>query len=467
MSAAAITNGIQYLFIFILALLLAGCATYPVNAPTETLNFDGRVEFSNMRAQEELEDEILFLLTFSGGGTRAAALSYGVLEVLADTRINLNGSQERLLDEIDLISSVSGGSFTAAYFGLFGDRIFEDFEQDFLKRNIQGELIRQLFNPKNWFRLPSKTFGRSDLAAEHYDKHLFKDLTFGDLLDRTGPAIILNATDATAGAGFSFHQSQFDWLCSNIADYPVSRAVAASSAVPGALGSITVRNYAGTCEYKLPDWAQNALAHEPTHTPVYRQAQRISKYMDAEQRPFVHLLDGGLSDNLGVRALIDQITQAGGIVEGTRNIGAKNLRKIVVLIVNAETASEKELDLMDHLPLVGQLSAASGVPINRYNYETIGHLIDSLNLWQEELVKERCPSGQTSDGGGTENCEPLDTYFIEVGFDSLKDKSEQEYFKVLPTSFKLAEDEVDNLRDAAAKILQTSTEFQRLLQDLR
>jgi len=449
------------------ALLLTGCASYHVNSPAKTLDFEDRVDFLSMRAQEKREDEILFFVTFSGGGTRAAALSYGVLEALADTSINLNGQQGRLLDEIDLISSVSGGSFTSAYYGLFGDQIFEDFEKRFLKHNIQRDLFWQPFNPKNWVRLPSRKFGRSDLAAELYDRKLFRNLTFADLRDGPGPAIIINATDATAGTGFNFVQPQFDWICSNIASYPVSRAVAASSAVPGVLGSISLRNYACSCDYEMPDWAQRALAEHQTHEPEFRQAERISNYLDAGKRPYVHLLDGGLSDNLGARALIDQVIQFGGIVEGVQRVGRDELRKIVVLIVNAETASEKGLDLMDHLPLVAQLSSASSVPINRYNHETISLLFRKLNIWREELFKERCLSQKTSDIVNTKTCPQVETYFIEVNFDALKDKLEREYFKELPTSFNLADEEVDNLRDAAARILRGSGEFQRLLGDLR
>ncbi len=50
----------------------------------------------------------------------------------------MDGKTRRLLDEVDGISSVSGGSFTAAYYGLFGDRIFIDFEEKFLKRDVQS-----------------------------------------------------------------------------------------------------------------------------------------------------------------------------------------------------------------------------------------------------------------------------------------------------------------------------------------
>ncbi len=102
------------------------------------------------------------LLAFSGGGTRAAALSYGVLQELRDTQVTVAGRDERLIDEADTISSVSGGSFTSAYYGLYGERIFADYEQRFLRRNIQGELIWALLNPLNWFSL--FRYGRLELA---------------------------------------------------------------------------------------------------------------------------------------------------------------------------------------------------------------------------------------------------------------------------------------------------------------
>jgi NTE family protein len=62
----------------------------------------------------------------------------------------IDGKRRRLLDEIDAISSVFGGRFTAAYYGLFGDRIFEDFEAKFLKNNVQGALFGRMLSPLNW-----------------------------------------------------------------------------------------------------------------------------------------------------------------------------------------------------------------------------------------------------------------------------------------------------------------------------
>jgi NTE family protein len=450
----------------LLPIVLGGCATYPVNDQMENLNTDDRVDFANMRQAERLGNSVLLLVTFSGGGTRAAALSYGVLEVLANTSVNLNGNKGRLIDEIDLISSVSGGSFVAAYYGLYGDKIFDGFESRFLKNNVQGALTRQLFNPKNWLRLPSNTFGRSDLAAELYDQYLFAGLTFGDLRDSTGPAVVINTTDAVAGTQFSFLQPHFDWLCSDISSYPVSRAVAASSAVPGVLGSISLHNYSGSCNYETPDWVKLALDARDTYSTEFRQAERIASYMDADKRPYIHLLDGGLSDNLGVRTIIDQIKQHGGLGKGLKKIGADDITKLVVLVVNAETTTEKDLNLLESLPLAAQLGVASGVPINRYNYETVALLLGQMDSWRDEVMAERCGNSESGQDYQDSQCAGLDTYFIEVEFDALADESEKQYFKELPTSFKLSGKEVDNLRDAAARILGDSAEFQRLLKDL-
>ena len=89
------------------------------------------------------------LLAFSGGGTRAAAMSYGVMQELRDTLIDVDGKSVRVLDEVDAISSVSGGSFTAAYYGLYRDRLFTDYESEFLRQSVHFAFSRRkpMFTP--------------------------------------------------------------------------------------------------------------------------------------------------------------------------------------------------------------------------------------------------------------------------------------------------------------------------------
>ena len=171
----------------------------------------------------------------------------------------------RLLDEVDIITGVSGGSFTALAYGLYGDKLFTDYEQRFLKRNVQGEIIARAFNPLYWPKLSSTSWGRSELAAQLYDEILFNGATFGDLDRGDGPLILASATDISTGARFTFSQGIFDIICSDLNAVPLSRAAAASSAVPVVLSSITISNYGGTCNSTFPAWAKPFVgSDEPT-----------------------------------------------------------------------------------------------------------------------------------------------------------------------------------------------------------
>ena len=157
-------KGTPVLLVFVL--LGSGCAHYPINAPLAAVDARTGYRFENT-AFSTNSDDLLLMLAFSGGGTRAAALDFGVLEELARTSVGPPSAQHRLIDEVDLISSVSGGSFTAAYYALWGDRIFSDFEPQFLKKRVQNALRLRILAPWNTVRLFSPTFNRSDLAAEY------------------------------------------------------------------------------------------------------------------------------------------------------------------------------------------------------------------------------------------------------------------------------------------------------------
>jgi NTE family protein len=227
-------------------LVLTACtAHYTVNNRIETVKSVERYSLGNTAGSEK-SDELLLILTFSGGGTRAATLSYGILQALADTQIAVDGKQRRLLDEVDLISSVSGGSLTSAYYGLFGDRIFEDFETKFLLRNVEEELAWRIIALSSWSKLASSYYARSDLAAEYFDEILFEGKTFSDFQIPRLPMIAINATDIALGTQFTFLGNQFAPICADLSSYPVSRAVTASAAVPGLFSSIVLKNYAGT-----------------------------------------------------------------------------------------------------------------------------------------------------------------------------------------------------------------------------
>ncbi|HSV59741.1 MAG TPA: patatin-like phospholipase family protein [Variovorax sp.] len=218
------------------AAVLAGCGTAVVqpNERIERVDPSSGYRISKLvqrsRAAKD-SPETLFILTFFGGGTRAAALPYGVLEELQRTRIRLRGGPlHSLLSEVDLITGVSGGSFTALAYALYGERLFSEYEQRFLKRDVEGELARRTFlSPSNWSKLASSEYGRSELAADFYDEILFANATFNDLLALNTPATAVTGTDLSTGARFQFSQDQFDLICSDLAKVKLSRAAATSS----------------------------------------------------------------------------------------------------------------------------------------------------------------------------------------------------------------------------------------------
>jgi len=451
--------------LFLAAVLISGCAHYPINEPLKEYDPNAGYRAKSMRVPGKSDDMLIFL-TFSGGGTRAAAFSYGVLEVLANTEITVEGKSRRLLDEVDTISSVSGGSFTAGYYGLFGDRIFRDFESRFLKKNIQGELIGKVFNPVNVVRLLSPYFDRSDLAAEYYDRHVFDGGTIGDIEARKGPMVIINATDMTYGVRIGFTQDTFDAICSDLTNFPVARAVAASSAVPVIFSPLTVRNYAGSCNYTIPEPIGHVFKENNLTDRQFYLANNIKPYLDAKDKPYLHLIDGGVADNLGLRAIVDRIILRGDFWKTIRNTHHENVHKVVFIVVNSETQPDSKWDKMESPPaLAAMLESYSTIAIERYNVETVALLKENLKEWAGQVRSRRCSGKTVSTEPGS--CGDIQFYMVEVKFDALKDEMERWYFKRLSTSFALEPEDVDNLRDAARRILAESAEFQRLLRDLR
>jgi NTE family protein len=447
--------------------LTGGCAHYPVNAPLEQYSPDTGYRSKNMGVPGNSEELLLFL-TFSGGGTRAAAFSYGVLEELARTEVSINGQKRRLLDEVDIISGVSGGSFTAAYYGLFGDRIFEDYEERFLRKNIQGELVvRKYFFIPNWFRLWSPNFDASDLAAEMYDKELFDGGTFGDIAARGGPHILINATDLTEGITFPFIQDYFDFICSDLTDYPVARAAAASSAVPIVLTPITLKNYRNEidCGF-MPEKLDDALMNRDKSRRYY-QALHVSPYMlEPDKKRYVHLVDGGISDNLGLRIAIDRVVQLDSLWTTLKRANRMNTTKIVFVVVNAETGVDKSPDLKESpAGMLTVLGSVTSTPLSRYNFETMELLKSDFKKWGEDIRLERCSDPDYK--GDPDKCDDIEFYLVEVDFNDIPDEKERKYFLELPTSFKLDDEQVDNLQEIAGRLMKQSEEYQKLLRDVK
>ncbi len=445
--------------LILLLFSVSGCAYHTLNQPLEDAVLNPLPS-----APSDNSDELFLLLTFSGGGTRAAALSYGVLEELRDTEIVIKGRKTRFIDEIDFISSVSGGSFTAAYYGLFGDRIFEDFEEVFLKKNIQrGLTSRTFFNPVNWVRLSSTYFSRSDLAAEYYDKYIFENKSFGDMNRSKGPYIVINSTDIITGNRVGFTYGSFNSICSDLNSYSIGRAVAASSAVPFLFSPITLKNYAGSCNYEDDPVFKSIFDKQEISDRRSNLILSSIKYQDSDNLRYIHLFDGGISDNLGVRALLDGILLRGSFWDGIKDSMHRDVRNVVIIVVNAERSLNSKASLFETSPSFKTImnSYASTV-ISRYNFETLTLLKESFRGWRQDVQNNRCPNDGISLEPGS--CGDISFHLIEVKFSALEDEKEQAYFMQIPTSFKLNEEQVGKLKNVGRRILRENNEYQILIE---
>ncbi len=458
--------------LILLAQLTACTSHYPINNPLESI--ETLQQLSIVDKSDSRSDDLLLILTFSGGGTRAAAFAYGVLQTLADTQIVVNGQKRRLLDEVDMISSVSGGSFTAAYYGLFKDRIFEDFETKFLKHNVQSELAKRVLSPLSWPKLASRHYDRSDLAADYYDELLFEKKTFQDFIAANSPLIAINATNVGMRCPFTFIAADFVPICADLLSYPVSRAVTASSAVPGAFTSIIIKNYAGTCGYQLPDWVTKALDERHVNTSQFHLAKILSNYQDKEAQPYIHLLDGGISDNLGIRVIISLTYMAGDIWNKLQELDLTKTSKLAIIAVNAQKTVDTSFTKRDFsVPILDTVGAIGSIPLDQYSFETMELLRYNMSRWQETITAGRCGEAASVTGaknpvtqGATPTCS-AQTYLIEVDFARLQDASEREHLRHLPTTFHLEPSDVDRLKGAAQRILADSAEFKKLVGDMQ
>jgi NTE family protein len=464
---------VHLMLCFVVVLALAACASRPINTPiTQVDPTSGYRPHLLIPKRQNNDLHTLFVLSFSGGGTRAAAFSYGVLKELRRTEITVDGKHRRLIDEVDVITGVSGGSFTALAYALYGDRLFLEYEGRFLKRNVQGALTRRTLNPFNWWKFVGGSAGRSELAAEYYDEILFEGATFADLLDKQGPVVIATGTDISTGSRLAFFQNDFDLLCSDLNKVRLSRAAATSSAVPIVLSPVTFNNYGGTCNYQYPAWVRSVADPETRARPSGRAVQRYREMQDfqnSEDRPFIHLVDGGVSDNIGVRGVMEALEELSASAKFRDEVGFGVVRRIVLIIANAHSSPSTDWDRHESPPgTIAQLLQASGVPIERYSFETIETLKDRVEItkWRRELLVAQARLAGATKVEAEVSVPKIDLYVVDVSFDAIRDSKERSSFMNLPTSFVLPPEDIDRLREVAGRLMRQSSEYETVLHEM-
>lgn len=438
---------LRLISISLMVIFLASCANIykAQNKAIADYKFENSYRSDYYNSRHDAGDNML-ILAFSGGGTRASALSYGVMQELRDTvYLDDEGAKKALLDDVDYISAVSGGSFTAAYYAVFGEELFTRFESDFLRQSIESALWSRLLSPSHWFRSIWSGLDRTEMAIEYYDSQVFRGAKFSDIPMDDRPFVIINATDLSRGTRFPFDQDSFDWICGDLNSMSIARAVTASSAVPVAFPSVVLKNHASDCDLtKSPLQARfEQMGHDSVRKEAY--IKNVRALMNREKTPYLHLIDGGISDNLGLRALSDQLDLFGVDTSGKID---KDLKRVVLILVNSAVAPQRQMDLSPSSPSVFEtVDAVSSALIESYTEETKGYFFDQASEFKLHIT-ERRPD--------------IEFHVIEVSFQAITENGQRRFFNNLPTTLELEEAQLDAVIAAGRSLLRQAPEFQRL-----
>jgi NTE family protein len=267
--------------------------------------------------------------------------------------------------------------------------------------------------------------------------------------------LIDGATDLSSGAEFDFTSAQFELLCSSIDRVPLSFAVAASSSVPLLFSPLGVQNHRDGCPRPAP--VATGQQADPGDNARMRLVKGEFAALASGNRHFIHLIDGGVSDNLGTRRIADYVEQVGGIGAVLAILGAgpdtpgREPKRIVFVSVNSERRGPLPLDRSGDVPsTLAVLDAMIYSGLGRQSDETSLVFADSVAQWRREL---KALSGSRD----------VDIFSIEVKLSDLDDPDLRDRVLAIPTAFRISEADTALLRQAAQRSLQQSADFGRFL----
>ena len=371
----------------------AGCASgVPMNEPLHSAAGNTEYRLLDVNRSGGAESALV-LVALSGGGKRSAAFAFGVLGGMAEIPVRPEGSASTLLDEIDLLAGVSGGSFPAAHFALNGRKSFDSFPDEFLYPDIEAYIWGTFLLPWNWEWVFNPVAGTNDRMTSVYDKLMFHGATFADLYRRGRPQVSINATDISFGSPFGFLPQTFDVICSDLASLPVARAIAASNGLPVLFAPVTLRNYRGAdCPSPTP---VSPRAWEAAQTDLRRQAllENLYGYTDAGQTPWIHLMDGGISDNRALRVLLNDMLLLDLRMDRFA-AGLLPVRRILIISVDGQSAPNPDWPRQRVIGGLRQtISAVSSAQIGAYNIETLMAVKSAVDGLVDKLRALRCRQG--------------------------------------------------------------------------
>lgn len=417
---------------------LAGCATSVVNPATnQPLSASTP---ANMGARTDFMRENSIVLSLSGGGLRAAAFAHGVLTALERVKT----AEGDLLDDVASISSASGGSLTAAYFGVYGREGLARFRSEVLLPGFESGM-RLSLSPVNLMRVLGGGLNAREDFGDRLDQRVFQGATFADIFRWRGPDIRIHATDLYHRVPFPFLPPVFEIMCSDLSRYSVAEAVAASMAVPVLFAPVVVRTYPESCQ-PLPAQLASIGSRAGASRVFSGIVKAVTAYRDPTVR-FIKLADGGLTDNFAVSTLIMSRLAYGTPYAPLTERDAVKIRRLLLIVVDASQGPNGDWTHKEAGPSGVDLAlSATDAAVDaaaRHAADALGSMIQG---WQESVIAFRCglsPAEVIRLGGPAQwNCADVKFSLAYVSVDELESPL-RERIEAIPTRLTLKAEQVD------------------------
>jgi NTE family protein len=196
---------------------------------------------------------------------------------------------------------------------------------------------------------------------------------------------------------------------------------------------------------------------------VYRRerADRLLSFLDSAKYPYLHLADGALADNLGARAILDEVALGDTVTDALRRSGYSRARRMLFIVVDARTGFDPRYARRpEPLGIKKVMDAVVSVTFNRYSFETMNLLRARVKGWENEVRTTRCKVALA-----IPDCDKFDVDLVELSFERVKDAGEREYLDRVPTTFTLSSEQITRLRRAARQLVDESPELRVFLDE--
>lgn len=452
-------------------ILLCGCAVKDVG-PINSASSDSPPATPRFLADGGDDGSTVMALAFSGGGMRASAFSYGVLRALDDVVVDEIPYRRSMVDNIRMISGVSGGAVVAAYFGYKGRDDYRDLDRRFLYQDPEATMQTSMASPITISRALSGGVNDRSSFARWLDGNLFDQAEMSSFRWPNAPTVWINASDIFNRTPFLFTYDTFAALCSDLDKVRISDAVAASAAFPVVFSPLILETKRASCNYEQPEWLTRALANPRHSIRLGAYAEALNAYKSNPDLNYVRLLDGGLTDNLGITGFVLERAAADTPHGPLSAEEAVKLRHFIFVIADAGRGQTETWGRdMKNLPITKLLLAATDTSMSAALRDEIDSLRQAVSIWKDHLVRYRCglPLEKVRRIRGTTagwNCRDVNAIVEHLSFSDLDTETARE-LDTVPTRLTLKADQIDKLVAAGRRVVVENDPLMAAVADIR